>query len=138
MKIIGSMIWLLTGFLISKEINKSKREYLRRVEAFIELIKFIRLKIECFVTPIPDILRECDLDTIRICSGKDSAPSSIEKILPCVIVFGFDIFATPGVGMVKSVVDTCWIDTSVSNMCGIDKISISYVPAKYDTFSFIF
>ena len=79
-KIIGSFLWVAAGFLISMQINKSKREYLRRIEAYIELIKFIRLKIECFVTPIPDILQECDDEILKLCCKGQSIPYSIEEI----------------------------------------------------------
>lgn len=77
-KVIGSFLWLLSGFFLSVEINKYNKKKLTQAEAFISLIKNIRLKIECYAMPIPDILARCDDRIIAECGGESASRSSLK------------------------------------------------------------
>lgn len=78
-KVAGSFLWLLSGFFLSVEINKYNKSKLTQAEAFIALIKNIRLKIECYAMPIPEILASCDDKIISECGGENADRSSLKS-----------------------------------------------------------
>lgn len=77
-KAIGAFLWLLSGFFLSVEINKYGRRRLSQADAFIALIKNIRLKIQCYAMPIPQILASCDDKIIAECGGEHADRSSLK------------------------------------------------------------
>ena len=57
-------------------------------------------------SPCISSIRSYTLPESKLQTYFQSSPS-IAKRVPCIIVLGFTMFAAPGVGMAKSVFDTC-------------------------------
>lgn len=76
-KVLGAFLWLISGVYVSTEINKLSKARLEQVSAFIELISFVRLNIDCYATPMPDILAECDSKLIERCGGENADKSTL-------------------------------------------------------------
>lgn len=78
-KAVGAFLWLLSGFFLSVEINKYGKRRLSQTDAFIALIKNIRLKIQCYAMPIPEILASCDDKIIEACGGEQADRGSLKS-----------------------------------------------------------
>ena len=80
MKIFGIVLWLISGYFISLEINKHMRKKLEIAEAYIELIQYIRRNIECYTMPIPEILHKFLLEEQYSFKNTEKNFSSIDEL----------------------------------------------------------
>ncbi len=85
-ELAGALLILISGISISIEINRIDEKNLRQTEAFIALLRHIRKQIDCFCTPIGEILASCDERILMDCGctaeyakglGNDNAFASL-------------------------------------------------------------
>ena len=60
LKAVGSVVILSSAVLWSASQKKKDAERLRRLEAQITFVRFVRDRIDRYLAPITEILRECD------------------------------------------------------------------------------
>ena len=60
LKAVGSVVVLSSAVLWSASQKKKDTERLRRLEAQIAFVRFVRDRIDRYLAPITEILRECD------------------------------------------------------------------------------
>ena len=60
LKAVGSVVILSSAVLWSASQKKKDAERLRRLEAQIAFVRFVRDRIDRYLAPITEILRECD------------------------------------------------------------------------------
>lgn len=60
LKAVGSVVVLSSAVLWSASQKKKDAERLRRLEAQIAFVRFVRDRIDRYLAPITEILRECD------------------------------------------------------------------------------
>ena len=87
LKLIGSIAWIFACCLFGLEIIRYNRSRVRQIAAFADLIKFIKLKIEYYAQPIPEILKECDSDLLLRCGFCDTFPQEINELCGDSILF---------------------------------------------------
>ncbi len=80
-KLAGSLVWILVGFAVSREINSYQSKKLTQADAFITLINHIKLNIDCYALPIPSILQSCDRGLICDCGGENAPTSGIREFI---------------------------------------------------------
>ena len=82
LRIAGAVLVAFSGVMTAYVFNSGARGTLRRTEAFIGLVRFMRSQIECFVLPLPTILERCPKDTLRSCGySSDVPPRSLGELL---------------------------------------------------------
>ena len=67
LKIFGIVLLLCGGALLTSSINKKAAARLELTEGWIDLISYIKNRVELFSLPISDILRECSTEQLRRC-----------------------------------------------------------------------
>ena len=73
-KAIGSVAVLSSAVLWNTAQKKKDDARLCRLEAQVAFVRFVRDKIDRYLAPITEILRDCDTDVLRdICIGCESA-----------------------------------------------------------------
>lgn len=79
-KLIGVLLLLSAALFGVFYFHAIERRRLRVLEAWIELIGLIREQIDCFLTPLCDILRLADRQLLSTLSSKAS-PSDLSELL---------------------------------------------------------
>ena len=81
LKTAGALTLLLCSLEIAKRLNRAAREDIRIIEAYTELIRYVRTQIDCFAMPIGEILKKCDGGLLVGCGWQsDSIPESLYEI----------------------------------------------------------
>lgn len=75
MKLLGTLMILLAGSGASLCAVHYERARLRLLDGWIDLILFIRGQIDCYLTPIDEILRALDPELLRLCMGSTGCTS---------------------------------------------------------------
>ena len=71
---------LFAGIAISSEIRRHNQRRLRCMEALLDMMRSIQLKIDCYAIPIPEILAECDERTLIDCGISGGKCSSLDDL----------------------------------------------------------
>jgi len=79
-KISGIIILLFAGITITSEIKKNNYARLVRIEALIELMRDVQLKIDCYALPIPEILARCESRILVDCGISEGQCSSLKEL----------------------------------------------------------
>ncbi len=66
-KLLGSVLVLLSGYLSSKRLSSSSKREIETTEAVIDLVSSLMNKIDALCIPISDILKETDPELFRRC-----------------------------------------------------------------------
>ena len=81
-KIIGVSLLSIGGFLCAGSMNQRVERSLRLTAGWIELIRYIKSRVECFGIPLEKILAECDMGLLRkIGYEKESAPKTFLELV---------------------------------------------------------
>ena len=70
-KLVGSFLLLLAGGYVSVAITSFERRRLRVLDGYISLIYYIKGQIDCYATPLGEILASADPAVIAACLGLD-------------------------------------------------------------------
>lgn len=66
-KLLGCALILCAGGLTAMSLVTLEKRKLRVLDGWIDLIFYIRSQIDCYLTPIGEILREADEDLLKHC-----------------------------------------------------------------------
>ncbi len=76
------MIVLACGLSLGRHLNSRDSRELGQVDALIDLLKFVKIQIECFALSAPQILSRCDAESLRLCGYElDEVPKSFEELV---------------------------------------------------------
>ena len=70
-KLMGSLVLLLAGGYVSLSIIRFEKRRLRVLDGYISLIYYIKGQIDCYATPLGEILASADPAVIAACLGLD-------------------------------------------------------------------
>lgn len=62
---------MLSAFLISYSLNRSEEKRLLQLQSLISLIRFFKLRIDCYCSPVDEILSRADRDLLTQCGFRD-------------------------------------------------------------------
>ena len=66
-KVIGASIITITALFSYSNIIKFQKKRIKQMNAFIDLIDYIKNQVECFLLPLDQILRTCDKNLLNNC-----------------------------------------------------------------------
>ncbi len=81
-KLFGGFLILTAGGLGAWNLVKLERRKLLVLDAWIDLIFYIRTQIDCYLMPIGEILQSAEPALLRSCMG-DKAVTSLAALLKC-------------------------------------------------------
>ena len=86
-RIVGAVILVCSGVLGARLMNRSASQCLSEVEAWLSLMRYTHIQVECFSLPMPAILNRADADLLHRCGYlRESRPESFEALWEgCVI-----------------------------------------------------
>ena len=67
LKLFGCALIMLSGVVSAAFLNRAESERLKRLDALIELLRFIRREIDYFCVPINEIFKRADIDLLKSC-----------------------------------------------------------------------
>ena len=79
-KLIGGAVILAAAFLLSFVLNEKEKEKLEKIEGLTALLRFFRIQIDCFCTPVGEIFRRCDEKVLFSC-GFLGIPRDFDEFL---------------------------------------------------------
>lgn len=74
-KLIGCLLVLASGGGFAIAATRYEKKKLAVLDAWIDLIFYIRSQIDCYLTPLAEILRNAEDDLIQSCMGSEKAES---------------------------------------------------------------
>ncbi|MBQ5773027.1 MAG: stage III sporulation protein AB [Clostridia bacterium] len=80
LKLLGSLMILLAGIGAALCAVHYERTRVRLLDGWIDLILFIRGQIDCYLTPIDEMLRSLDPELLRSCMGRAGCTSLSELL----------------------------------------------------------
>ncbi len=81
-KLMGAFLVVLSGGLWGGYLNRAASLTLRQTEAWIRLLRYVKLRIDCFSQPAPEILARVDETLLRECGFLGEArPSRFSELL---------------------------------------------------------
>ena len=66
-KIIGASIITITALYCYSETIKYQKKRMKQINAFIDLIDYIKNQVECFLLPFDEIVRSCNTNLLNNC-----------------------------------------------------------------------
>ena len=86
-RIAGVFLLVGSGIFGARFMNRSAAERLWQVEAWLSLLRYTRMQVDCFALPMSEILRRADADVLRACGYEEKlCPESFEALWSgCVI-----------------------------------------------------
>lgn len=96
-KIIGASIVTIAALYCYFETRKFQKKRITQINAFIDLIDYIKNQVECFLLPFDQILRSCDSKLLSSCGIKikENSYKSMKELLSTVEFYcDEDIIAT--------------------------------------------
>ena len=78
-KLIGSIVLVGAGVGSYLEMQKFQKKRVYQLNAFIDLIEYIKNQVECFLLPFDIILRKCDPKILSAC-GIECETSTIKSM----------------------------------------------------------
>lgn len=83
-KVIGIVLILGSGCLSAHRFQKVQRQQLCVLDAWLELLFYIREQIDCFLTPQGELLKHADPCLLQRCVGNTEAvPHQLPALLAC-------------------------------------------------------
>ena len=79
-KLIGGAVILAAAFFLSYVLNEKEKEKLEKIEGLAALLRFFRIQIDCFCTPVGEIFRRCDEKVLFSC-GFLGIPRDFDEFL---------------------------------------------------------
>lgn len=70
LKICGGLLLLVAGGYLSVAVSRFERRRLAVLDGYISLLLYIRGQIDCYATPIEEILRRADPTLVSVCLGE--------------------------------------------------------------------
>ena len=81
-RIAGAAALLFSAFFASYLLNSRMTKCARRLEGFINLLRFARAQIECYSLPVSEIFLRCDAKILADCGvPENSRPKSFVELL---------------------------------------------------------
>ena len=74
LKSVGAILVLLSGICLGAFLNRAAEHRLVQIEAFVHLLGFLRMQVECFALPIGEILARTDPRILFECGWHPNAP----------------------------------------------------------------
>ncbi len=80
-RMAGALIIAFSGFSFAYIMNSSASEKASQTEALLELMRFIRVQIECFALPASEIILRCDKKLLEKCGAySEILPSGFDAL----------------------------------------------------------
>ena len=89
-KLMGSLLILCTGALAAWNLNLYEKRRIRALEGWLDLIFYIRTRIDCFLTPIGEIFATADKALLLSCMGNGREQSPAELLRHSRLYLGQD------------------------------------------------
>ena len=70
LKLCGGLLLLVAGGYLSVAVSRFERRRLAVLDGYISLLLYIRGQIDCYATPIEEILRRADPALVAVCLGE--------------------------------------------------------------------
>ena len=81
-KLLGIVLLLVGGVLVTVSINRRASERLSLTEGWIDLISYVKNRVELFALPISEILTECTREQLLRCGYQEKArPADLTDML---------------------------------------------------------
>lgn len=82
-KVIGASIITITALFSYSEIIKFQKKRIKQINAFIDLIDYIKNQVECFLLPLDQILDRCDKNLLNNCgiNSKRSKYKNMDELI---------------------------------------------------------
>lgn len=80
LKLLGMLLILLAGALAAVTLAKFEKQKLSVPEAWVDLILYIQSQIDCYLTPLDEILSETDPTVLKECMCRSEHPT-LEDLL---------------------------------------------------------
>ena len=90
LKLLGSLLILFAGGTGALSIVRMERQRLSVLDAWIELLQFIRSGIDCYLAPLGDLFSAIDLDLFRTCMGRSKTKSFADLLAASRLFLSFD------------------------------------------------
>ena len=68
-ELFGAAAVLFSGFLLARGMNEAEDKKFSQLEALIALMRFFRLQIDCYCTPVGEIFKRCDKSILLSCGA---------------------------------------------------------------------
>ncbi len=81
-KLLGSLLMLLSGGALAVGLARRERCRASVLSAWVELIFYIREQIDCYLTPVDEILASADPALLDSCMCQ-ATPHSLSEVLQC-------------------------------------------------------
>ncbi len=83
-KALGIALILGSGCLSARRFQRVQRQQLCVLDAWLELLFYIREQIDCFLTPQAELLKHADPSLLQRCAGNaEVAPHQLHALLAC-------------------------------------------------------
>ncbi|MBO5938188.1 MAG: hypothetical protein J6Q82_01640 [Clostridia bacterium] len=87
-KFAGALILSLSGVLCAAHLNRNAEKRVRQISAWISLLRYVKVQIECFALPMGEILARCDREMLLECGFVgELAPRSFEGLLAASVLY---------------------------------------------------
>ena len=85
-KLLGSILILTAGVLTAQHTIAKERRRLAVLDGWVELLVYIRSQIDCFLTPVGEILEHADPALLRACTA-GSVPRSLPQLFSAALPY---------------------------------------------------
>ena len=80
-RIAGALIVAFSGFMGAYIMNSAISKGCAQADAIIELLRYVKVQIECFALPAGDIISKCDRSILAACGiDRDILPNNFEEL----------------------------------------------------------
>ena len=88
-KLIGGGILTYCSLRGYIEIQKFQKKRIKQINAFIQLIEYIKNQIECFLLPIDVIIENCDRDLLKNCGiyKSNQKTDNLKELISSVVFY---------------------------------------------------
>ena len=73
-KLLGAVLLFISAILCACVLVRGYELEIRTIEAYIELMRYIRTEVDIYAMPIDEILKRCSGELIALCGGDESSP----------------------------------------------------------------
>ncbi len=85
-KLLGSALMLLSGGALAVGLVRREHRRAAVLSAWVELIFYIRDQIDCYLTPMDEILASADPSLLHACMCQ-TRPQSLNEVLECSVLY---------------------------------------------------
>ncbi len=81
-KTVGIILLIVGGFLLTASLNKRSADKLANIEAWIDLLSYIKNQVDLFSLPISELLHSCKTEQLRACGYRQCRkPTDISDLI---------------------------------------------------------